>query len=322
MKRTIKIAAVDFGCEISMLHAVLKLVEDRYEFDITDDASAPFVFHSHYGFDVLKYPGVRIFITGENVSPHMGISDYAMAFDRMTFGDRYRWLPLLRLREAYDSLLRDRPDPETVMRNKSDFCSYVVSAAQSSAPERMRIFDLLSRYKTVNSGGRWRNNVGGPVKDKLAFQRKHKFVIAFENSSTPGYLTEKFVDAAEADAVPIYWGDPLIGTIFNPKAFINCHDHESLEEVVEVVRRVDSDDDAYGAMLAEPWFRDGGEPDCLKLESFREFLSGIFDGNPEQAYRRNRGRWGVKQERLLRRMWCQPFGHAARRWAKKLRGKP
>ena len=57
---------------------------------------------------------------------------------------------------------------------------------------RTRIFDLLSAYKPVASGGKWRNNVGGPMADKIAFQSKYRFVIAFENSSTSGYLTEKF----------------------------------------------------------------------------------------------------------------------------------
>jgi len=83
-KRTIRIAAVDFGPETSMLTNVLEFLSDHYDFEITTDRNADYVFHSNYGYDVLAYPGVRIFITGENVSPNMGISDYAMAFDQMT----------------------------------------------------------------------------------------------------------------------------------------------------------------------------------------------------------------------------------------------
>ena len=67
-----------------------------------------------------------------------------------------------------------------------------MSNTKNSSNERGEVFDLLKAYKTVSSGGKWRNNVGEPVADKLGFQSKHKFAIAFENNSHPGYLTEKF----------------------------------------------------------------------------------------------------------------------------------
>ena len=65
------------------------------------------------------------------------------------------------------------------------------------------MFEALSWYQQVSSGGRYKNNIGGPVDDKLKFQRKHKFVIAFENTATPGYTTEKIIGAFAAGAVPI-----------------------------------------------------------------------------------------------------------------------
>jgi hypothetical protein len=55
--------------------------------------------------------------------------------------------------------------------------------------------------------------------------RAYKFVVAFENSSAPGYNTEKLTHAIEADSMPIYWGDPEIGRSFNPGRFIDAHDY-------------------------------------------------------------------------------------------------
>ena len=49
------------------------------------------------------------------------------------------------------------------------------------------------------------NNIGGAVSDKFAFQQKHKFSIAFENTSYCGYCTEKIVEAFVAGTIPIYW---------------------------------------------------------------------------------------------------------------------
>ena len=55
--------------------------------------------------------------------------------------------------------------------------------------------------------------------------RDYKFVIAFENSSFPGYNTEKLTHAIEADSLPIYWGDPQIGRSYNVRRFVNAHDY-------------------------------------------------------------------------------------------------
>jgi hypothetical protein len=293
---------------------VLRFVDDQYDFELTTDRDAHYVFHGVGGLDVLNYPGVRIFITGENVTPNFAISDYAMAFEKMTFGDRYCWMPNLKMWDRYTPFRTPRPSADEVFAQKTDFCAYVMSNTTDSDDARTRIFDLLSEYKQVNSGGKWRNNVGGRVPDKQAFQEKHKFVIAFENCSHPGYLTEKFADAAAANAVPIYWGDPSIGTLFNPKAFVNCHDFQTLEEAVERVKEIDQDDTLYKQMLSEPWFPEGVEPDCLKDKTFADFLSNIFDQEPELAFRRNRGRWGIKTEKNLYDMHFRPHVQAYKRF--------
>ncbi len=300
-----RIAAVDI--EPSLVRVFLDFVADRYDFQFTTDRNAPYVFHSCFGHDVYKYSGVRVFITGENVSPHFGISDYAMGFEKMQFGDRYIRLPLIKLyRDSYPVFTRSRPSPEDIIHQKKGFCAYVMSNTTDSAPERTRIFDLLSAYKTVSSGGGWRNNVGGKVRDKMAFQSAYKFVIAFENTSYPGYLTEKFAHAAASNAVPIYWGEPDIGNIFNPKAFINCHDFSSLEEAVAYVKEVDQSDDLYRRMLSEPWFPNGIEPEWLRDATYADFLANIFDQEHESAYRRDRGRMGIKEEKKLRRAFYHP----------------
>ena len=316
-----RIAIVDAGLNPD-IEPVLLFIADRYNLERTDDRDAEYVFHSCLGHNVLKYSGVRIFVTGENVSPNFNISDYALTHDKMIFGDRFCWMPFVKLRpEAYASLCANRPPVEEVIGQKEGFCAYVMSNTKDSASERTRIYDLLTAYKPVASGGKWRNNVGGPVADKIKFQSKYKFVIAFENSSSPGYLTEKFAQAAQSNAIPIYWGDPEISKIFNPKAFINCFDFPSLEDVVEYVKMVDADENLYRQMLTEPWFPDGREPDCLKNETFSQFLSNIFDQPHESAYRRNRSRWGIKHEKRLYDMAFHPLVHGTKLIKEKLRGR-
>ena len=116
--------------------------------------------------------------------------------------------------------------------------------------------------------GRWRNNIGGAIGDryndfrtsKYHWLKDYKFHICFENSSYPGYVTEKLTQAFRAKCVPIYWGDPTLcdekyaeyRPIFNPKAFINVHNFDSLNSVVKEVERLDNDLQAFLAMLKEP----------------------------------------------------------------------
>ena len=315
-----RIAIVDAGRRPAVIEAVLKAFAPQYQWIRCAPQEADYVFHSGMGYEVLKCPGIRIFVTGENVSPDFNISDYAIAFDPIAFGDRYCRLPLFRLYDdAYACLTAPRPPAEEVAATKRGFCAYVMSNVRDSADERVRLFDAVSRYRQVDSGGRWRNNVGGPVEDKLAFQQRYKFVLAIENSSTPGYLTEKFAEAAQANAVPIYWGDPRVADTFNPRAFINCADFESPEALARHVAEIDQDDARYLDMLREPWFRDGIEPADLRREHFEAFLANIFDQPLQQAYRRNRSRWGLKTERRLYDMAFRPWSHLVRRFRERRR---
>lgn len=302
------VAIVDAGRGRGNPGRVLDAFGSHFELQETDRRDADYVFHGCLGYDVLEYSGVRIFTTGECVAPDFNLSDYAMAFERMDYMDRNCWLPLLRLRPGtYDFLRRPRGNPDLIAATKTDFCAYTVSNVDQSAAERIEIFDLLSTYKRVSSGGSWRNNTGGRVADKIAFQSQARFVIAFENYSRPGYLTEKFADAARSNAVPIYWGDPGVADVFNPEAFVNCHDFPNLAAVVEEVRLIDGDENRYRHMLAQPWFRNGVEPEILSDSYFRDFLANIFGQPLDMAYRRNRSRWGLKYEARLRTMAFNPL---------------
>lgn len=290
-----KIAIVDAGKDTTFVRAVLDFVKHRYELIEVHPREADYIFHSCMGNEVLKYNGVRIFLTGECVTPDFNICDYAMGFDHIQFGDRYCRLPLIKLfKDAYSTFLRPRPDPQKILNNKSGFCAYVMSNTKNSAPEREKIFNALCEYKQVDSGGKWKNNVGDPVPDKIEFQSKYKFVLAIENYSHPGYLTEKFAQAAQSNAVPIYWGDPTIAQTFNPKSFINCHQFDGQEALISYIRHLDENDKVYMDMLSVSWFLDQVEPQALRDVTFTQFLSNILDQSHPESYRRNQSRWGKK----------------------------
>ena len=179
------------------------------------------------------------------------------------------------------------------LSEKTDFCSFVVSNPHGNEA-RAQFMDKLSEYKQVHSGGRWRNNVGGPVADKLAFQKKHKFSMAFENACHPGYTTEKLMQSFAAQTVPIYWGDPRVAETFNQEAFINCNDYPDWESVIERIKEIDQDDALWQKMVETPALKDPQIVERTRQEA-KNFLYHIFDQEPAEAKRFSRDYWTLKK---------------------------
>lgn len=195
---------------------------------------------------------VRIFYTGENIVPDFNICDYAIGFEWMQYGDRYLRLPYVYNSKRFEKICTLCNQKHLLpVPKKSAFCSFTVSDARADS-FRIKAFHALQKYKHVNSGGKVENNIGGRIKDKLEFDRKHKFSLCAENSSRSGYCTEKLPEAFAAQTVPIYWGDPDVTKVYNPKAFINAHDFATIEELINRVVEVDNDSKLYASMLAEP----------------------------------------------------------------------
>lgn len=292
--KSIKIKFCDFYKDFnSNDNDITNILKEKYDVVISDDPD--YVFYSTFGFEHLKYDCVRVFFTGECVVPNFNICDYAIGFDYLLFGDRYVRIPLYKLfqyRRELKRALHDRDKSE-----KTSFCSFVCSN-DNGMKERKYMLDLLNQYKAVSSGGRYMNNVGGPVKDKHVFQSRHKFSIAFENCVQVGYTTEKIVESFAAGTIPIYYGNPEIGKEFNTKAFINCHDYSSLEDVVKRIIEIDNNDELYYQILKEPISINNLE----ELDGLREFLYNIFDQDYSNCRRRPSNAYTREREELEKAM--------------------
>lgn len=72
----------------------------------------------------------------------------------------------------------------------------------------------------------------------------------------------------------------------NPKAYINAHNFANLSELVDEVRRIDSDKDAYLEMLQQDLFLDNFEPFKYYEKKIFNFLDSIFSQEYESAFRR------------------------------------
>ena len=296
--KTIKVKFVDFWENFDPQHNfIAKIISKIYRIELSD--TTDYLFFSVFGYENIDYHNcTKIFYSGENITPDFNICDYAIGFNFLSFGDRYIRIPFY---TAYGVQQLAAPKvivPEVVLNRK--FCSFVVSNAKG-APERERFFQLLSEYKQVDSGGRYKNNVGGPVPDKTAFIKDYKFNIAFENSMCDGYTTEKIMEPMLVNSVPIYWGNKLIDRDFNPASFINVSSYSSLEEAVEHIVRLDQNDDEYLSLLSAPWFN---EENYLNWEEqLIVFFDNIFEKPlSESRYIPTHGYIQTYQYRLHRMM--------------------
>lgn len=240
----------------------------------------------------------KIFYTGENVRANLnfpgsieysrysiGKADFAFTFDFSDDPREYR-LPLWALiinwfGVPYDEN-RDQaylvPIEKLLHRNtapKSKFCNFVFS---NPSGERSNILDSIMKYKNVDCAGRLYNNMGANIPGradhyyKIDFLQNYKFTIAAENSSHPGYATEKILHPLSVGSIPIYWGAPQITRDFSKECFINALDFPSFKDLTEYVKVIDSDEELCMQYATAPVFNGNQIPDYVLPENVLRFF--------------------------------------------------
>jgi hypothetical protein len=323
----VRIAFTDFPGAFNPTR-IANLLSQRFDVSVGGE-NPDYVIFSVFGNEYLNYPNaLRIFFTGENVHPDFNLCDYAFGYDWLSFEDRYYRCPNYQLYDQFKDLCRRRKSdllrtPQALSNRK--FCNFIYSNGEAH-PFRDEFFHLLCQYRKVDSAGAHLNNTGSTPGtaykgdwpgEKVKFQGGYKFSIAFENSSTVGYTTEKIVHALAADTIPIYWGNPAVAREFNPRRFINCHEFSSPPEVINRIREVDRNDELYRHILAEPFFPSDEVPPYLRDESVLAQFDHIFSQNKADAFRRNRFVWGKRcEERRISEVRALAASSAQRAQAK------
>jgi hypothetical protein len=259
---------------------ITTLLQEKTDYKIVLDSKPDYLFFSAFGYNHLQYRKcIKIFYSGENLEPDFNLCDYAIAFQHLHAGDRYLRYPLY-VESGYEHLKNKSFDAEEALNR--NFCNFLYGNKLAD-PARECFFKKLSKYKRVDSGGAYLNNIGRHIMYKLPFVKDYKFTIAVENSSLSGYTTEKIVDPMVVNSMPVYWGNPDIHLDFNKESFIYANDFRSLDEVVEEVIRLDKDDSAYIKKLSQPWYT--GDDYHEWQTKLLLFLKNIFDQNQEKAKR-------------------------------------
>jgi len=250
-----------------------KLLSVHFDIEITR-INPDFLIFSWCGKDFFHYKDcVRIYFTGENIRPDFTVCDYSFSFDYDSYDGRNLRLPLYAMYGDTNKLLLPK-DPQSILRGKTKFCNFIYS--NERAKERKQFFDLLSKYKKVDSGGKAFNNLGYTVSNKLDFIKDYKFTIAFENTSFTGYTTEKIFEPMLVNSIPIYWGNSNIKLDFNTRSFVNVHEFDSLQDVVDKVIELDKSDELYSEILKQSYFTNNKLNKYLSEENIVLFFDKIF----------------------------------------------
>ena len=267
--RTVKIAFSDLwdGFD-SHDNAFVDILKEDYLVEVKEEMQeADFLIYSCFGKRHEAFKGIKIFFTAESRWPNWAECDYAFTFERFE-DEKHMRLPYYYFVAVTENKMDYRQQISMKggdLEAKKRFCSFVYSNPRGYA--RNRFFDELSRYKRVDSGGRFRNNIGGPLKDKLTFVSESKFTFAYENRAAKGYITEKLFQPLIAGSVPLYWGCPEVAQDFNPQCFIHARDFKTDKALRAYVEEVDQNDELYAQFFGHSIF---AQPD--QLEQYHDRL--------------------------------------------------
>lgn len=257
------------------------LLSGKYDIEIdNDDPEIVFFSIDPYGKrEIEKYPNAfKIFFTDKDIKPnltkkvvkdgsyHIHRADISLSSHYIDDRRHYRFpawaynVNWFRLKYNHRRLPAYMPSTmilESAYRRDFDkpsgFCCMVSSKRNDM---RINLFDEISRYKQVDSGGDLCKNVDrilgrGDQIGKIDFMSKYKFTIVVESSKTDGFTTEQLLHPLSVGSIPIYYGNELVDKDINPNSIINASGYRG-NDLIDLLREIDNDDKLFKNIVAEP----------------------------------------------------------------------
>jgi hypothetical protein len=253
VKLLILLYDVGFAIGILQIHGELSGVELTTDTDRLPDAHVV-MFHVPNTPDVRKirkYPGqiwVAFSMESDVNYPALINLEYMRRFDLTMTYRRDSDIPVPYF--SWDlEMFRNPPSPKTAESPAVYFASNPFDKCRRTFYVRQ-----LMKYLPVDSYGKCLNNRQLPDdsgwKSKLDTIARYKFTLAFENSISADYVTEKFFDALLAGSVPVYRGAPNIAD-FAPGAdcFIDTSQFSGPRDLAEYLSYLDQHEAQYNRYL-------------------------------------------------------------------------
>ena len=228
---------------------------------------------------------IKIAYYTENQITDFNTADYCIGHSHINYLDRYFKLSIFfwqNLNNTYFSLYRNEVINNS---NKTKFCAALISNNYITDGFRIKFINELNNYKKIDMAGKYNNNIGRTIENKIEFLKSYKFSISMENTEGNGYISEKIVDSFLAGTIPIYYGDYMVDEYINPKTYILIRGEKDILKKIEYIKRIDNDENLYKSFLKEKVLLN----DNIKSENDKElksFLSHIFEQDKSKAYRK------------------------------------
>lgn len=267
--------------DLLMLSEILEerynLIEVKYgnDYDIVVDG--------FFGSKPIKNnKAIKIYYVGEAFEPDTNKYDLSIGFG-LSKAANYIRIPLSYMVKGYSTkaLTTNAIRAEKCNPHKEYFACFLNSNSNhdiDGVVARDHLFHRLSLYKKVESGGKHLNNQskGSVKKEETArWLSKCKFIIAYENRTFPGYITEKPYQAYFNGAIPLYYGDKTGLQDINKRAVIYAGDFANEEELVNYIIKVDNDDQLYCDIWNEKLITDEAKEYEVFKQTLREKIAAI-----------------------------------------------
>lgn len=330
MKKTIKLCFIGYLKECNPLENRLftnELISNKYDF-VIDKNNPDYVFVGSYG-DILANTAaynncVKIWYIEEPFSPNFTFFDYCIDFDPYDYGGRNIFYP-----DCLHNMTIPNPpsieEARVIAKEKTIFCS-MIFAHETHDGMRKKYYDIISKYKRVESAGTYLNNQDGGKAvgyengdgSKFDLQKKCKFDLCIQTLNFDWFINEKIVHCIVNNTIPIFYGTDKVKQIFNPKRFIFVEDYKDEEELLNYIKKIDEDDELYAQIISEdPLVSKTYQQDVLNKAFLA--LDNIFENGPKK--RRNTlyasmhlynsflvaSRWNTKRLKRESKLWYRPF---------------
>lgn len=267
--------------------------------------------HLPTNFDPINNPNIKfLYISGEVCDFYTNINSYgnywAIGYEKFEH-PRYLRQPSgvldvwtlfdeCRLTDSPLCWLTEKRDFDLIKNRNSRFCC-ITQASHNDFREK--VFNKLCSYKTVISSGPWKQNIdpsealnkyqwdnqlyigridGLTYREKIEFFQKYKFNIAIHFTNTDYILQEKIYHAFFAGNIPIFYGNRyILEEGFNPNAFINLHDYENLDTMLDTIKNIDNNSIVHKKYIEEPIFVDNKLPEYYSFDYTLSFLEKIIN---------------------------------------------
>ena len=234
--------------------------------EVVEPSQCDLLFFGPFGQEHRRYRHcLKVFYTGENRQPNFRECDYSLTFDPRDYGGRNFRLPLWYLYMDWFGV-GGYDNPEWLVplaslqhpfgaepSSRRLFCSIVYGKRVRSREHAIR---RISAYRPVDVYGKAnpRSPIGDGERAKIEVLSRYRFSLCYENSISPGYVTEKLLHGKCAGGIPIYYGSATARDDFNPDAFIMAASM-SPAALIERIIELDQSDVLYRAQQQQPLFQ-------------------------------------------------------------------